>query len=258
MALADLPDPRALLFDLDGTLVDTVPIRIEAWLGGLPGGGHRRRPRGRGGPHRLGRTGPGAPDRRRRRGATSRTTTVERLDHRAGELHEAANVDPRPLPGARELLLGLTGSPIRWAIATSSRRAQVRTSVEALHLMRRPVIVDGSHVAHAKPAPDLLVLASRRLRIAPAACWYVGDARWDMLAAAAAGMQPVGRDQRCRGCPDAAGGGRRGRGAGPDPHHGRPAPARRRRLTRAGRGRFRPPGARGAGAAAGPGRPPRS
>ncbi len=101
-------------------------------------------------------------------------------------------MDPRPLPGARELLLGLTGSPIRWAIATSSRRAQVRTSVEALHLMRRPVIVDGSHVAHAKPAPDLLVLASRRLRIAPAGCWYVGDARWDMLAAAAAGMQPVG------------------------------------------------------------------
>ena len=117
---------------------------------------------------------------------------MERLDHRAGELHEAANVDPRPLPGARELLLGLTGSPIRWAIATSSRRAQVRTSVDALHLMRRPVIVDGSHVAHAKPAPDLLVLASRRLRVAPAACWYVGDARWDMLAAAAAGMQAVG------------------------------------------------------------------
>ena len=88
--------------------------------------------------------------------------------------------------------MGLTGSPISWAIATSSRRAQVRTSVEALHLMRRPVIVDGGHVAQAKPAPDLLLLASRRLRVAPAACWYVGDARWDMLAAAAAGMRPVG------------------------------------------------------------------
>ena len=58
--------------------------------------------------------------------------------------------------------------------------------------MRRPVIVDGSHVAQAKPAPDLLLLASQRLRIAPVSCWYVGDARWDMLAAVAAGMQPVG------------------------------------------------------------------
>jgi HAD superfamily hydrolase (TIGR01509 family) len=117
---------------------------------------------------------------------------VERLDHRAGELHEAANVDPQALPGARDLLLSLTVSPIRWAIATSSRRAQVRTSVAALHLPRRPTIVDGSHVALAKPAPDLLLLAARRLRVAPGGCWYVGDARWDMLAAVAAGMVPVG------------------------------------------------------------------
>ncbi len=191
MALPDLPDPRALLFDLDGTLVDTVPLRISTWLetfreagidadrdevAGLIGSDGRA----------LARTVAGAA------GRELSDEQVERLDHRAGELHEAANVDPRALPGARDLLLGLTGSPIRWAIATSSRRAQVRTSVDALHLPRQPTIVDGSHVALAKPAPDLLLLAARRLRVTPAACWYVGDARWDMLAAAAAGMVPVG------------------------------------------------------------------
>ena len=191
MALADLADPRALLFDLDGTLVDTVQIRIDTWLAAF-------REVGIAADRAAVAALIGADGRALARQIASEAgrhlsdDAVERLDHRAGELHEAANVDPRPLPGARELLLGLTGSPIRWAIATSSRRAQVRTSVEALHLMRRPVIVDGSHVTQAKPAPDLLLLASQRLRIAPAACWYVGDARWDMLAAAAAGMQPVG------------------------------------------------------------------
>jgi HAD superfamily hydrolase (TIGR01509 family) len=191
VALADLPDPRALLFDLDGTLVDTVQIRIQAWLDAFREAGI---PADRAAVAALiGSDGRAlAREIGSQAGRHLSDDEVERLDRRAGELHEAANVDPRPLPGARELLLGLTGSPIRWAIATSSRRAQVRTSVEALHLMRRPVIVDGSHVAQAKPAPDLLLLASRRLGIAPVACWYVGDARWDMLAAAAAGMQPVG------------------------------------------------------------------
>jgi len=191
MALADLPDPRALLFDLDGTVVDTVPVRIGAWVAALQEAGI---PADRAQVAEL----VGSDGRVLARQIASRTgrqlsdDEAERLDHRAGELHEAANVDPRPLPGARELLLGLTGSPIRWAIATSSRRAQVRTSVEALHLMRRPIVVDGTHVAQAKPAPDLLLLAARRLSVAPESCWYVGDARWDMLAAVAAGMVPVG------------------------------------------------------------------
>jgi phosphoglycolate phosphatase len=52
--------------------------------------------------------------------------------------------------------------------------------------------VDASHVAHAKPAPDLLLLAARQLEIAPADCWYVGDSTWDVLAAVAAGMVAIG------------------------------------------------------------------
>ena len=56
-------------------------------------------------------------------------------------------------------------------------------SVKALKLPSEPRIIDGSHVEHAKPAPDLLLLAAEELETPPRSCWYVGDSTWDMLAA---------------------------------------------------------------------------
>ena len=79
-----------------------------------------------------------------------------------------------------------------WAIATSSRAEQVASSVGALGLTTPPRIIDGSAVAHAKPAPDLLLLAARQLGADPERCWYVGDSTWDMRAAVAAGMLAIG------------------------------------------------------------------
>ncbi len=55
-----------------------------------------------------------------------------------------------------------------------------------------PTIVDASHVKHAKPEPDLLLLAAKQLGIEPAACWYVGDSTWDMVSAVAGGMIAIG------------------------------------------------------------------
>ena len=81
---------------------------------------------------------------------------------------------------------------LRWAIATSSRKAQVAASVAALGLDREPTIVDASHVEHAKPEPDLLLLAAKQLGVEPERCWYVGDSTWDMVAAVAAAMLPIG------------------------------------------------------------------
>jgi HAD superfamily hydrolase (TIGR01509 family) len=81
---------------------------------------------------------------------------------------------------------------IRWAIATSSRKAQVATSVAALGLEFEPTIVDASHVEHAKPEPDLLLYAARELDVEPGRCWYVGDSTWDMVSAVAAGMIAIG------------------------------------------------------------------
>jgi len=116
----------------------------------------------------------------------------EAIDKRSGEVYDTLNTDPQPIPGVRDVLLALGRSTLPWAVATSSRREQTRTSIGALQLPAEPKIVDGSHVEHAKPAPDLLLLAARELNVQPQRCWYVGDSTWDMLAANAAGMVAIG------------------------------------------------------------------
>ena len=64
--------------------------------------------------------------------------------------------------------------------------------MNALGLAREPAIVDASHVEHAKPEPDLLLRAAEELEVEPARAWYIGDSTWDMVAAVAAGMIPIG------------------------------------------------------------------
>lgn len=117
---------------------------------------------------------------------------AEAIDKRAGQIYDRLNTAPRPVPGARSLLIALGRSELAWAIATSSRREQVSASIRVLRLPEEPAIVDGSHVEHAKPAPDLLLLAAERLGTPARQCWYVGDSTWDMIAARAAAMTAVG------------------------------------------------------------------
>jgi len=120
------------------------------------------------------------------------TDDQERIDKRAGEIYDELNTNPKTTYGSRSLLLALEKSPLKWAIATSSRAEQTVLSISALALPERPMLVDGSHVEHAKPAPDLLILAAEKLKTRPNACWYIGDSTWDMRAAIAAGMVGVG------------------------------------------------------------------
>jgi HAD superfamily hydrolase (TIGR01509 family) len=190
-SIAALPLPAAVLFDLDGTLVDTVERRIRAWIEtlaefelasdrdllapliGLDG-------------KRLAREVAAMV------GQPIDDARAEEIDRRCGERYEELNRDPRPLPGFGELVAALDRRSIDWAIATSSRKEQVATSVAALGLAEEPRIVDASNVEHAKPEPDLLLLAAQQLGADPGRCWYIGDSTWDMVSAVAAGMIAVG------------------------------------------------------------------
>lgn len=190
-SIDEVPPPEAVLFDLDGTLVDTVETRIAAWEqalaeAGLPIGRDRLAPL-------IGLDGKRlAREIAALAGRPIDEARSEDIDRRSGEIYAELNAAPRPLPGFRELVSELERRRIAWAIATSSRKAQVSGSVAALGLEHEPMIVDASHVKHAKPEPDLLLLAAKQVGVEPAACWYVGDSSWDMVSAVAAGMIAIG------------------------------------------------------------------
>ena len=189
--VAALPRPEAILFDLDGTLVDSVQTRIDAWTQALEREGF---------PTTREQLAPmiGLDGRRLAReiaalaGRPIDEARSEEIDKASGELYEALNRDPRPLPGVADVVAAIERAGVQWAIATSSRKDQVGTSVGALGLEREPTIIDASHVKNAKPEPDLLLYAAEELGVEPGRCWYVGDSTWDMVSAVAAGMIAVG------------------------------------------------------------------
>jgi HAD superfamily hydrolase (TIGR01549 family) len=173
----------AFLFDLDGTLVDSVYQHVLAWhealeLEGIPLSIWRIH-------RRIGMSGGLLVNMLLRE--TGVALDAERVD-RIGRAHAAAYLrragDIRALPGARELLRALGDANIPWAIATSSRLETAAPTLELIGVSPdRDPVVTRDEVLHAKPDPDLFVAAAARVGVELDNATVVGDSVWDMLAA---------------------------------------------------------------------------
>jgi HAD superfamily hydrolase (TIGR01549 family) len=182
---------RALIFDLDGTLVDTVYAHVFAWQRAFAEAGmaiegwriHRR----------IGMSG-GLFTRgvAREIGRELRVEEAEALQRRHGELFIQLLPERRPLPGAVELISFLRSSNILFGIATSGRRPEINASLDVLGIADGTIIVERGDVARAKPEPDLFLACQQRLGVGAGDCYVIGDAVWDLLAARRAGMLSIG------------------------------------------------------------------
>lgn len=182
----------AFLFDLDGTLIDSVYQHVIAWRLALADCGielavwkiHRR----------IGMSGglfvnallrelgyPLDPD----------------VTQRIGDLHAAHFAtladQVRPLPGAIELLRTLTETGVPWAIATSGQMRSARHGLDMLGVLDGPApIITRDLVRYAKPDPDLFLAAAEKLDVPIQSSWVIGDSIWDLLAARRAFALGVG------------------------------------------------------------------
>ncbi len=185
------PHRPAFLFDLDGTLVDSVYQHVLAWREVLEKVGinlsvwriHRR----------IGMSGGLFVNALLRE--TDRPVTAEEIA-RLRELHVKSYLSRiaqiRPLPGARELLARFAQQGVRWAIATSGNGRTAQPMVDMLDVPKGTIVITRDDVERAKPDPDLFLAAAERLGVPIEESMVVGDSVWDLLAAQRARALGIG------------------------------------------------------------------
>jgi HAD superfamily hydrolase (TIGR01509 family) len=184
-------DVPAMLFDLDGTLIDSVYQHVLAWQEALMGVGidlsvwkiHRR----------IGMSGGlFVTALVRETGGVLSADQIRALNLAHVDAYARRRDAVRPLPGARELLAALTRRQVRWAIATSGLAVAARPALEMLDLPAETPLVTRDQVRYAKPDPDLFIAAAERVGVDVHSAIVVGDSIWDLLAARRAGALGVG------------------------------------------------------------------
>jgi len=181
----------AFLFDLDGTLIDSVYQHVLAWREALERGGiqlsvwriHRR----------IGMSGGLFVNALlRETGGEIGPEQAERLQQWHAEAYSKLVSQVRPLPGARELLAYLEKANVPHAIATSGRIESARPALEILGASPDLPVMTRDQVRHAKPDPDLFLAAADRLGVSIQDSMVVGDSVWDLLAARRARALGIG------------------------------------------------------------------
>jgi HAD superfamily hydrolase (TIGR01549 family) len=172
----------ALLFDLDGTLVDSVYEHVLAWREALESCGielavwriHRR----------IGMSGGlFANALLRETGKPVTAEMADQLQRRHAEAYAQQVAKVRPLPGAQQLLALLSKTHVPWAIATSGGTEFAQRTLGVLQIDPAIPVITRDQVPHAKPDPDLFLAAADRLQTDIHKSFVIGDSVWDLLAA---------------------------------------------------------------------------
>lgn len=187
-----IPETPALIFDLDGTLVDSVYQHVLAWRQALETEGielsvwriHRR----------IGMSGGLFVHALLREvGEPIDSERVKRIGERHGECFAPLSDQVRPLRGATQLLSTLTELGVPWAIATSGHIHNARPSLEMLDVLDGTApIITRDLVERAKPDPDLFIAAANKLDVDIRNTFIIGDSIWDLLAAQRARTLGIG------------------------------------------------------------------
>ena len=203
---AERSNNPAILFDLDGTLIDSVYEHVLAWAAALRSVDivvpnwkiHRR----------IGMNGKSMVSQLLREPEVKRRTVkVEPLEEKHDAAFSKAVNDIRLLPGARELLRYLSKSGIRWAIATTGNRKQTTRLLRDVKVSSHTVVITGDDVIKAKPSPDVFVLAAKRPGCADRrlhcgrrqplghACRWTPESTWRRAAVGRLQQRRVGRSR---------------------------------------------------------------
>lgn len=179
---------KAVLFDIDGTLVDSNDLHVSAWVQAFAGSGRVLDPRairaqiGKGGDNLVPALLPGLGE-----------DEVEKLSDAHGEAFKARYLDlVRPFPGVRDLIARVHGAGIKVGLASSASKGELDHYVELLGIgefLDAATTIDD--VKASKPAPDTVAAALGKLGVAGADALFVGDTPYDIESGARAGVATV-------------------------------------------------------------------
>jgi HAD superfamily hydrolase (TIGR01509 family) len=176
---------RIVVLDIDGTLMDTNYLHIEAWARAFEEVGHRvprselHKQIGKGSSLLI-------------QEFVEDEEKIEKIEELHTEFYGELQEHGHPLPGAKELISSLLERGYEVWFVTSAKDEELEHHMEELEAEGKITgVVNSSAVENSKPAPDIFELTLERAGASPDETVAVGDAIWDIESASAAGIRTV-------------------------------------------------------------------